>query len=241
MLRKLMERKRRSNPAIDEVEDGARAMIVEEAVINAIHAEGVRVATLRPAGVTGPPKPLFHDRGDISFNFLKRVESLVAGLEVERSGYWEWEDAILGGFAIFNQLRVERRGTVSVDMDARSIGFSSVLFVDVAGPVASIGSARVTSVEAERATMSAREAAIASERGAAAVLVRRLAILSALGLGRDAAGELEVMGWRNDLVDARASGIVQAEMWRRGVVTFRTTCAEAGGVLDATAFAIGDQ
>jgi NTP pyrophosphatase (non-canonical NTP hydrolase) len=240
VFRKLMGRKRRSDRALDEVEDGARAMIVEEAVINAIHAEGVRVAALRATDATGPAKPLFHDRGDISFAFLKRLGSLVAGLEVERSSYWEWEDAILGGFAIFSRLRVERRGTVTVDMDARSIGFSDLVFADVAGAVATIGSARVTAAEAEGATMSVREVALAGERGAAAVLVRRLAIVRALGLEADAAFEVEVTGWRNDLVDARAAGRAQAEMWRRGVVTFRTTCAEAAGAVEAIAFAISD-
>ena len=45
VLRRMLKRKRKSSPTTDEVEDGARAAIVEELVIKAVHAEGNR---LRP-------------------------------------------------------------------------------------------------------------------------------------------------------------------------------------------------
>ena len=47
VLRDLMRRKRKANPLIDEVEDGARARIVEEAIVKAIHSEGERLAEQR--------------------------------------------------------------------------------------------------------------------------------------------------------------------------------------------------
>src|SRR5690606_16886041 len=102
VLRSLMARKRKSDPEVDEVEDGARARIVEEAVVKAIHAEGVRLAAVRAVGATGPVQ-LFPGSGDISFSFLKGIRALVTDLEVAKNRLSEWEAAILDGYAVFHQ------------------------------------------------------------------------------------------------------------------------------------------
>lgn len=123
VLRALMGRKRKYDASVDEVEDGARAQIVEEAVVKLIHAEGVRLARAR-ADDADHLKPMMLDRDEISFAFLKQVRELVAGLEVARNRDWEWEDAILKGHALFHQLRVARQGTVQLDLDCRTITFT---------------------------------------------------------------------------------------------------------------------
>jgi NTP pyrophosphatase (non-canonical NTP hydrolase) len=124
VLRSLMKRKRKKEPRVDEVEDGARAQIVEEAVIKAIHSEGVRLARLR-GELDGPaPAQLFPTGSDITFGLLKSVRNLVANLEVEKNRFSEWEAAILDGYDIFNRLRRHRRGTVTVDLEQRSLTFS---------------------------------------------------------------------------------------------------------------------
>lgn len=122
VLRSLMKRKRKSVPAVDEVEDGARAQIVEEAVIKAIHAEGVRLAAKRAVGLTGPAQ-LFPSSADISFSFLKGIRTLVVDLEVASNRASEWEAAILDGYAIFHELRIAGAGVVTVDLLERSISF----------------------------------------------------------------------------------------------------------------------
>lgn len=123
VLRDLLDRKRRSKLAVDEVEDGARAKIVEEAVIKAIHAEGVRLSRLRePPGSTTPVR-LFSEPADISFSLLKMIRALVVGLEVERNTFSEWEAAIREGYALFHQLRLHGKGTVVVDLEKRSLTF----------------------------------------------------------------------------------------------------------------------
>ena len=238
VLRKLMGRKRRSNAVRDEVEDGARAQIVEEAVINAIHAEGVRVAALAPAPEDGRPRSLFADSSDISFNFLKRLELLVSGLEVAESRYWEWEDAILGGFRIFDQLRTSRRGTVTVDSEERSLAFTPSVFVDLAGTVSGIGSA---SVATPMGGMPGGDGpAGTSGSDLARALAIREAILKALGVDHAEERDLEVLGWRGDLVDVAAAGEVQRAMWDRGVFAFRATMLRRAGHVDVTAIAIAD-
>jgi NTP pyrophosphatase (non-canonical NTP hydrolase) len=239
VLRKLLGRKRKSDPDLDEVEDGARAQIVEEAVIKAIHAEGVRVAALMPGAASGEPQPLFANSADMSFNFLKRLEMLVSGLEVESSHYWEWEDAILDGFKIFDQLRSAGRGTVVVDLSQRSITFLGHAFVDLAGTITSIGSATAKEVSlGDPEVPDGHE--FTPKRSRAAIAACREAILNALGIDAATEQNLFVAGWRNDLVDIKVAGLVQATMWDRGVIAFRAVATERLGSVDVAAFAIGD-
>ena len=239
VLRKLMGRKRKSDPNLDEVEDGARAQIVEEALIKAIHAEGVRIAALAPAtDLIGPPA-LFADRADMSFNFLKRLETFVSGLEVERSRYWEWEEAIIVGFELFHQLRRAGRGTVVADLRTRTLTFSENAFVDFAGGVAAIGSAACRDRSAGKVLGFGSESFI-PERRTGAIEACRLAILNSLALADAPEGELNIAGWRNDVVDARVSGLVQRAMWERGVIGFRASVIEREEVVEVTVLGITD-
>ncbi len=239
VLRKLMSRKRKTSPKLDEVEDGARAQIVEEAVIKAIHAEGVRIAALAPAiDLIGPPA-LFFNRADMSFDFLKRLEALVSGLEVERSRYWEWEDAILEGFRTFDRLRRSGRGTVIADLSARTMAFSERVFIAVAGGIAAIGSA--TSLDPAHGPAAVLDLeAFMPERSLATVAACRQAILNALGLIEASEAELSVLGWRNDVIDARVSGSVQGAMWERGIIAFRATAITHEEAAEVTVFGIVD-
>lgn len=239
VLRKLMGRKRKTAPEIDEVEDGARAQIVEEAVIKAIHAEGVRVVALAPATDLVGPRALFSDRADMSFNFLKRLADFVSGLEVEGSHYWEWEDAILDGFRIFDRLRRAGRGTVTVDLSARNLTFSERVFIDVSGGISAIGSATSS---ASRHTLAAvpDPDGFKPERSPSALDACRQAILNALGLTDVRDADLTISGWRNDIVDARVSGPVQRAMWERGVIVFRAAAIEREDSAEVTVFGMID-
>jgi len=127
VLRSLIKRKRKSQPRVDEVEDGARAKIVEEAVIKAIHSEGERLARLRGGRSDDRPLRLFASSAEISFGFLKSIRNLVSDLEVEKNRYSEWESAILEGYEIFHRLRSEGQGTVTVDLNARSLDFDPTI------------------------------------------------------------------------------------------------------------------
>ena len=239
VLRKLMAHKRRTSPELDEVEDGARAQIVEEAVIKAIHTEGVRIAALEPASELIGPPALFSNRSDMSFAFLKRLEALVSGLEVERSRYWEWEDAILEGFRTFQLLRRSGRGTVICDLSARSLTYVDRVFIDLAGGIAAVGSAQISD-PAEGAGDVLDVEAFTPKRSPAAVAACRGAILNALGLNEASRAELSVLGWRNDIIDARVSGSVQRAMWQRGIIAFRATAVTRAEDVEVTAFGMVD-
>jgi hypothetical protein len=235
VLRGLMGRKRKSVPALDEVEDGARAKIVEEAVIKAIHSEGERLLALRGAGAEGPER-LFPSSGEITFRFLKFVQNLVAGLEVEANRYWEWEEAILAGYDIFYRLRCEGQGTISVDLEARSITFKSEVHLPLAGAMAGLGSAHLKLASDGPADTPGVEPS--RER-----LVQKLAILSSLGLSNPTAEdlrELEVGPTTDDCANVRAAGHIRGRMWSRGIITFRTTVVETESGWYCTAVAVSD-
>src|SRR6185369_13468344 len=68
VLRALLRRKRKSRPQIDEVEDGARAGIIEEAVSTLVFNNAAR--HLFYEGMEG-----------IDYELLKAVRRMVAGLE----------------------------------------------------------------------------------------------------------------------------------------------------------------
>jgi NTP pyrophosphatase (non-canonical NTP hydrolase) len=110
ILRALLKVKRKSRPAIDENEDGARAGIIEEGISTWIFNHGVRNADFR--NVTS-----------LDYGLLKAVRELVRGYEVEVRPLWQWEKAILEGFRVFRELKHYRGGAVTVDLERRSIQF----------------------------------------------------------------------------------------------------------------------
>lgn len=236
VVRKLMDRKRRSDTRLDEVEDGARAGIVEEAVIKVIHAEGVRRAVLSSGRMHGPQR-LFDAGGDVSFRLLRNIGDLVQGLEVARNKQWEWEDAILCGFDLFHKLQIHGRGTVSIDLEERSLTFEPDVHLQVAGQVAALGHAVVASGSDLPPDLTPRELELAREHGGAAVLARRSAMANALGLIGDQASELDLQGWRGDTVAIRPFGNALDAMERKGVITFRVSYEDgqaiAMGIADA--------
>ncbi|WP_342721212.1 nucleoside triphosphate pyrophosphohydrolase family protein [Acidovorax sp. FHTAMBA] len=113
VMRALLKLKRKSRSEIDENEDGARAIIIEEGIATWIfnHAK--------------ERKDFFEGvaRGELEFGLLKQVRSMVTGYEVAECPTWQWEIAILRGFEVFRQLKSAGRGIVKVDMENRSLEF----------------------------------------------------------------------------------------------------------------------
>lgn len=224
VVRGLLGLKRKSKRAIDEVEDGARAKIVEEAVIKAIHAEGTKLAGLRGPQPQNVPVRLFVSPRDLTFRFLNFIHNFVRGLEVEKNRSWEWEEAIMEGHDIFFELRCEGQGTVMLDLDARTVAFKPQVFVDLNGRLVGLGSAFDCGTGAD-----------------ARLRVQKIAILNALGLDAANADAFEAEELRPGCLSVKASGKVRDAMWAKAIVSFRTTVTEAtGGQLHATAVALAD-
>lgn len=252
VLRALFGRKRKYDLKIDEVEDGARARIVEEAVIKTIHSEGKKQSAA--LGLDEDTAPLFSNRADISFSFLKFVRGLIAGLEVEKNKFWEWEDAIYDGYTIYNQLRLHQQGTVSVDLEARTIIFSEHVVVDLKGVVAGIGT-RAIDLDAGP-TLDGRhfdDLLTASEikhrthettlSETASIIAAKCAILESLGLDSanpDLLRQLALTVMPAGKLSIKAKDDVQDAIWANKVITFKTSLSHTQNSLSCSALAISD-
>jgi len=105
VVRALLRVKRKSAPKVDEAQDGARAILIEEGITTWIFGQAVDLELFAGA------RP-----GDIPFDLLKHVRQFAAGYEAERCPLWMWEEAILQGYAAFRFLREHRRGRIHIDM-----------------------------------------------------------------------------------------------------------------------------
>ncbi|WP_210731916.1 nucleoside triphosphate pyrophosphohydrolase family protein [Hydrogenophaga sp. PAMC20947] len=115
VIRALLKLKRKSEPQLDENEDGARAIILEEGIATWIfnHAKG----NDRKLYADVPP-------GRLDYSLLKQIRSMVDGLMVANCPLWQWENAILDGFRVFRELYHHKGGIVIVDLKRHKLIFN---------------------------------------------------------------------------------------------------------------------
>lgn len=103
-LRRLLKRKRKSDPLTDETQDGARAVLIEEGIATWIFNHAQRLE-------------YFENLRTLDYSMLKSVREFVQGYEVDSSPLWCWEEAILQGFSAFRQVKENRGGRLTVDLE----------------------------------------------------------------------------------------------------------------------------
>ena len=111
VTRALLKRKRKSWPSIDNIEDGARAVIVEEAISIFIFNQRLRYGG-------------YENLRSIGFSLLKTVKTLCSNLEVKDRNTKDWQKAIFMGYEMFHALKKHKGGVISVDLDKQDISFS---------------------------------------------------------------------------------------------------------------------
>lgn len=105
--RAMMKRKRKSVPSVDEIEDGARATITEEAISLMVFNKAKQ-------------KNLFKDQAKISPYLLRHIKEMTSPFEVSIRTTKEWEKAILTGYSLFRELAINNGGKIRFDMTNRS-------------------------------------------------------------------------------------------------------------------------
>jgi NTP pyrophosphatase (non-canonical NTP hydrolase) len=110
VCRSLLKCKRKSNAKIDEVEDGARAAVIEEAV---------SILVFNQAEERG----WYVDRSSIDIGLLKTIRRMVTGLEVRTCTAKQWQQAICQGYTVFRELKKNGGGDVTVDLDKQRITY----------------------------------------------------------------------------------------------------------------------
>ncbi len=112
VIRALVRCKRKSDPRADEAEDGARAIIIEEAVSAIVYARAKRLC-------------FFDGLDRVDFDLLKMISEFVDGYEVASIPHWQWEEAILAGYSVFRKLRANQGGRVTINLEQRSMVYSA--------------------------------------------------------------------------------------------------------------------
>lgn len=255
VLRSLLGCKRKSDKQIDEVEDGARAKIIEEAIIKAIHSEGVRLHNELDTEPDEKPRRLFPSRQDITFKFLKFIHTFTDQLEVEKNKFWEWEDAIFDGYGIFFELCKEGQGTITVSLEDRTLKFQPELYIELTGNVSGVGSSTVEIGEQgdgspgralHRDLLTDAElsrCAAGSGADAAGIVAAKSSIFDAIGFrdpGAEKFSTLDIRLLDSKHVSVKASGETQKRIWSQKIINFKITLNQHKNIVSCTAIAITD-
>lgn len=112
VLRALLRRKRKSDPAVDEVEDGGRARVIEEGIAAMVFSYAER-------------RNFLEGTERLDFELLRTIRDMTAHLEVSCRSEAEWEKAIVDGFGIWRQVRDLGEGKVEVDLESGTILLAS--------------------------------------------------------------------------------------------------------------------
>jgi len=108
--RSMFKCKRRSNPQVDEIEDGGRAIVIEEGISAFVYDYARKHDFLR-------------NIESLDYELLRTIRSLTTELEVRSRTLEEWEQAIFAGYFAWNQMRRHNGGVVSIDLEKRRITF----------------------------------------------------------------------------------------------------------------------
>ena len=107
-LRALMRLKRKSDPDVDEWQDGGRARVLEEGISAKVFSYAERRNFLE--GVQS-----------LDYNLLREIKEMTSHLEVSARTEGEWERAILTGFDIWRQVKAKGRGRIHADLEQGTI------------------------------------------------------------------------------------------------------------------------
>jgi len=104
------ETKRESNPTVREVEDGGRAVVIEEAIAASVFEYARK-------------EKFFEGVDQVDSELLYNIKGMVSHLEVRVRTLKDWEETILRSYEIWRDLRQHRGGTVKLDLLERTIEF----------------------------------------------------------------------------------------------------------------------
>jgi NTP pyrophosphatase (non-canonical NTP hydrolase) len=110
--RNFFDCKRKSNPDIDQIEDGGRATVIDEAISAVVF-------------VAAKDYSFFEGANTVEYGILRTIKDLTSHLEVKRCSAKQWETAILRGFDIWRQVKRHKNGKLVGDLMKNSLEFIS--------------------------------------------------------------------------------------------------------------------
>ena len=112
VTRSLLRRKRKSDPQVDEVEDGGRAIAIEEGIAAMVFTYGQQ-------------HRMFQGIRSVDYPLLRTIHDMTTNLEVRDRSAAEWQNAIIQGFEVWRRVRETGGGHIHVDRASRQIRFVS--------------------------------------------------------------------------------------------------------------------
>lgn len=111
VMRSLLKMKRNTDRDVDRIQDGGRAIAVEE---------GMTAYVFSMARAHN----FFSTAAAVPAEIVKACQAMTAHLEVSRRSAQDWEYAILAGYRMFEELTANKGGTVHLNLHARTITYS---------------------------------------------------------------------------------------------------------------------
>ncbi|WP_022693151.1 nucleoside triphosphate pyrophosphohydrolase family protein [Ponticaulis koreensis] len=108
VTRAIIGAKRRSAPDIDEIEDGGRAIVIEEGLSALIFEYARRHNFLE--GVTR-----------LDYGLLRTIQDMTGHLEVRTRTPADWENAILQGYMVWRLIAASKGGVLEIDQETKTI------------------------------------------------------------------------------------------------------------------------
>lgn len=110
VIRALLKRKRKSNRVLDEIEDGGRAIAIEEGVAALVFTYAMQHSLLQGVDT-------------IDWGILRTCKTMADGLEVRNRALFDWERAILAAFAAWREAIKHGGVRVFGDLEKRTFTF----------------------------------------------------------------------------------------------------------------------
>jgi NTP pyrophosphatase (non-canonical NTP hydrolase) len=112
VARKVLDKKRRTHPRINEVEDGGRATVIDEAIV-AMVFDYIQHDLQATAGMTR-----------IDSETLRGIRALTRGFEVHSRTESQWEEAILKGLDVWRRVEANDGGIVIGNFATRTFKYA---------------------------------------------------------------------------------------------------------------------
>jgi NTP pyrophosphatase (non-canonical NTP hydrolase) len=120
VLRALLEKKRKSNRSVDEVEDGGRAIAIEEGVSAVVFSYASQHS-------------FFSGVSTIDWALLRTCHEMTARLEVGAKTLYEWEQMLLKCYDVWRELRKHKGGLIQCDLTTKTFAWMGCRDEDAGG------------------------------------------------------------------------------------------------------------
>ncbi|BDI29089.1 hypothetical protein CCAX7_11400 [Capsulimonas corticalis] len=114
VVRRNLGFKRRSNTRIDEIEDGGRAIVTEEAISALVFDYALS-------------HDMFADVVAIDYELLRTIGTLAGHFEVKTKRPADWENTILQAYSVWRELSANSEGFIICDLNEKAISFEREL------------------------------------------------------------------------------------------------------------------